>query len=185
MQLFRLDPHISNARTIDKNSRTEIWYSSHSGMNAPKNYFVLYTHPKPALLASVTKCRDEGVCVILDTNRALPLKLYKNICQALRSARASKLSLVWWYGLDKPMVWFVKRLKKVRPGGTTLQAKFSNPIRDCNSKSVTDHLFWRLANCCFKRINLSWGNLISNSTVSNSKPKKSGLWKGRLFSKHW
>lgn len=168
MQLFRLDPHISNARTIDKNSRTEIWYSSRSGVNAPKNYFVLYTYPKPALLASVTKCRDEGVCVILDTNRALPLKLYKNICQVLRSARASKLSLVWWYGLDKPMVWFVKR-----------------PIRDCNSKSVTDHLFWRLANCCFKRINLSWGNLISNSTVSNSKPKKSGLWKGRLFSKHW
>lgn len=120
------------------------------------------------------KIRDEGVCRILDTNRALPLKLSKNICQALRSARASKLSLVWWYGLVKPIATcrFVKRLKKVRPVGTTLQVKFSNPIRDCNSRSFADSLFCSLAYCCFKRINLPRGNLISNSTVSNSKPKK-------------
>lgn len=51
-----------------------------------KNHLVLYTHPKPALLTSVKKCRDEGVCVILDTNRALPLELSRNIFQALRSA---------------------------------------------------------------------------------------------------
>lgn len=63
---------------------------------------------------------------------------------------------------------FVKRLEKLRPEGTTLQAKFSNPIRDCNSRSVTDRLFWSLVN----RINLTWGYQISNSTVSNSKPNK-------------
>lgn len=49
-------------------------------MYAPKKHLFLYTNPKPALLASVKKkCRDEGVCVILVTNRALLLKLSKHL----------------------------------------------------------------------------------------------------------
>lgn len=44
-----------------------------------KKYLVLYIYLKFVLFILVKKCRDEGVCVILDINRVLLLELFRNI----------------------------------------------------------------------------------------------------------
>ena len=61
------------------------------------------------------------------------------------------------------------------PGGTTLQAKFSDPIRDCSSCSVADDLHSHLVRSSFKRATLSSGKEASIFSESRIMPRNSIL----------
>ena len=82
-----------------------------------------------------------------------------------------------------PMVKSIRRRKKARPGCITEHAKFKSPISDCNSRRVT---FLRCRNSKIvvtHLSSLSYGNLASFKTVSNSMPTKERVVDGpKVFS---
>ena len=94
--LARQDPQSSNAITMGKNSRTEMWWDNHSEENSPQNHLLSKVPPKPRLLAFVNRCKEADEWTIFDGKRAFPFRCSKNKCQVLKSARASKLSLRLW-----------------------------------------------------------------------------------------
>ena len=74
----------------------------------------------------------------------------------------------------------MSRLKKERPGTTTEQAKFSNPISDCNSLKVA---FFFLINSVIKCLhfnNLSAGRRDSQRIVSSSTQANVKIVEGKI-----
>lgn len=88
------------------------------------------------------------------------------------------LSFMWWWGFDTPRVRWIMRWRKGLPGGTTLQAKFKVPIRNCSSWSVADFLFWKESRAAWIRYTLSSGNLASIVLVSRIITMNWMTWKG-------
>ena len=117
---------------------------------------------KSMLLASVKRCREEDVWWIPEGKKSRPLNCFKKIAQACKSARASLFRFLWWLGLWRPRVRSIIRRRNVLPGGTTAQAKFREPISDCNWCKVAVRLFWNNSILVFNSSNLSVGSLTSN-----------------------
>lgn len=90
-------------------------------------------------------------------------------------------------GFCIPLVKFIILLRKVLPGGTTAQAKFSSPISDCSSCSVAVRLHMKRLRISFNDVSLSSGNLTSHFTVSISIPKKGQDcgWRYSFFLFYW
>ena len=66
-----------------------------------------------------------------------PLKFDKKANHVRISDLTARVNLIKCCGRVIPTVKSMSRPKNARPGRTTQQAKFSNPIRDCNSRRVT------------------------------------------------
>ena len=128
------------------------------------------TTARPAEL--VPRCRlkaDAGTQPVLE-KKYRPLKSLKKASHALRSARASTVRCIWRDGDLTPMVRSIRRLRKVRPGTTTLVAKFRVPITDWSSRRVTFLLLYMLVIFWIASWTLSGGRDREPSTVSTCIP---------------
>ena len=66
--------------------------------------------------------------------RLTPFQEARKSAHMSRSLRNSLLRRIMELGLDKPRVSDIMRLRKGRPGATTLHAKCSDPMSDCRSR---------------------------------------------------
>lgn len=80
------------------------------------------------------------------------------------------VDLIKCYGRVIPIVKSMRRRRDARPGKTTEQAKFNNPMSNCISPRVTFLRFKKSDSSEVQRNTLSRGKRASERTVSSSIP---------------
>ena len=66
----------------------------------------------------------------------MPGQVGKNAIHQLKSALASRLRVTWWCRQVTVVPRSIRQQRKILPGGTTLQAKASLPIRERGDRFV-------------------------------------------------
>ena len=127
-------------------------------------------HPHdPAASEEKWRCSSVGLSM-----RATPFHSEMKATHQERSARKSLLRRTRWWPLEAkgPDSRFIMRLKKERPGFTTLQAWWSRPTRDSSSRLRHTFLSPHSNNVALMRESLSAGRRMDQAIVSSSIPRK-------------
>ena len=129
--------------------------------------------PYPRSETSVASCMCGARVQWLCRSRLVPGQVGRNWSHQWRSALASLLGVMWWCRRETVVERSMSRRMKMRPGGTTLHAKASLPMRESKDRLVQ---VW--CRCAFGRgrgeigaVHPSWSERWS-PTESSSIPRK-------------
>lgn len=114
---------------------------SQEGGKRPANHMCLNTIAKPIEPAAPAwRLMISEDCHWECENMVTPLWFWRKVSQQCISSLAWEFIVMWWWGLEMPVVRLMSRLRNVLPGAMTLHANCRVPMRDCNCWSV--HFFF-------------------------------------------